>query len=563
MNDKKTASSDSGLWSYWRGLSGWNFYFLIKFTLLWFGYLNFHPLANLVFMAFLLMPIPSYRLHRARHIIAIPIGIGLLYHDTWLPSVNSIMSQGSQLANFSTQYLLELTNRFINWPMIGIAFIMLIAYLFLAQWLRVTVFTVSALTWLNVVSLAGPAVPLLPASPAVVSTHSTTAPGSSQQNLVTTNASSTNSSSTNTSSSNSLPTNENLNVYLNQFYDSEKKRVTTFPTSLPTDAQPFNLLVINICSLAWSDLENVGLQNHPLWARMDLLFTHFNSATAYSGPAAIRMLRASCGQPSHSDLYQPASQQCYLFDNLAKLGFKERLMLDHSGVFGDFLTELRQQGGIQAPVMSQAGISNQLTSFDGGPVYNDQELLGRWLEQQQKGGEARTATFFNLIPLHDGMRFVGASKGADYQPRAQQLLDQLNHFLDELEQSGRKVMVVIVPEHGAALAGDKMQMSGLRDIPSWEITHTPVGIKLIGMQVPHTGSPLEIQTSSSYLALSELVSRLVDGKIFSAQSVDWQALIKDLPQTAVVAENSNAIVMQHQGNTYIRLNNGDWVLYPQ
>lgn len=46
----------SSLWQYWRGLSGWNFYFLVKFGLLWAGYLNFHPLLNLVFAAFLLMP---------------------------------------------------------------------------------------------------------------------------------------------------------------------------------------------------------------------------------------------------------------------------------------------------------------------------------------------------------------------------------------------------------------------------------------------------------------------------------------------------------------------------
>lgn len=36
----------SSLWQYWRGLSGWNFYFLVKFGLLWAGYLNFHPLLN-------------------------------------------------------------------------------------------------------------------------------------------------------------------------------------------------------------------------------------------------------------------------------------------------------------------------------------------------------------------------------------------------------------------------------------------------------------------------------------------------------------------------------------
>lgn len=81
----QTPSMPSPLWQYWRGLSGWNFYFLVKFGLLWAGYLNFHPLLNLVFMAFLLMPIPKYRLHRLRHWIAIPVGFALFWHDTWLP----------------------------------------------------------------------------------------------------------------------------------------------------------------------------------------------------------------------------------------------------------------------------------------------------------------------------------------------------------------------------------------------------------------------------------------------------------------------------------------------
>ncbi|CDG14808.1 predicted inner membrane protein [Serratia marcescens subsp. marcescens Db11] len=551
MNRNSNTQSDNALWRYWRGLGGWNLYFLAKFALLWFGYLNFHALPNLVFMAFLLMPIPSQRLHRWRHYLAIPIGIALFYHDTWLPGINSILSQGSQLAGFSAQYLLELVNRFINWQMIGAAFVLFIAYLFVAQWVRVTVFTVAALVWLNIVNIAGPAVSLLPststASAGSANTPATAAPAAGDA-----------------APADSLPpTSANLTAYLNQFYDREKGRATAFPTTLPADAQPFDLLVINICSLAWADMDAVNLQNHPLWSKMDIMFDSFNSATAYSGPASIRLLRASCGQLSHHDLYQPVNQQCYLFDNLTKLGFKEQLMLDHSGVFGNYLKELREQGDMQAPLMSQAGIGNELTSFDGEPIYNDLELLTRWLDQQQKGGDGRTATFFNVIPLHDGNRFVGANKSADYQPRAQKLFDQLNTFLDQLEKSGRKVVVVIVPEHGAALVGDKMQMSGLRDIPSPNITHTPVGIKLVGMKAPHQGSPLQIKTPSSYLALSELVSRLVDGKVFSESSVDWQTLTQALPQTPVISENDNAIVMQYQGKPYIRLNGGDWVPYPQ
>ncbi len=279
--------------------------------------------------------------------------------------------------------------------------------------------------------------------------------------------------------------------------------------------------------------------------------------------ADVRLLRASCGQSSHKDLYQPQDQQCYLFDNLAKLGFTSQLMMDHSGVFGNYLQNIQDDGNMRAPMMSQKGISNQLASFDGEPIYNDLELLNRWLEQQKNGGDTRSATFMNIIPLHDGNRFVGTNKTADYRSRAQTLFDQLNTFLEELEKSGRKVMVVVVPEHGAALVGDKMQMSGLRDIPSPSITHIPVGIKLIGMKAPQPASPVVVSAPSSYLAISELVSRMVDGKVFTTPSVDWQTLTQGLPETAVISENDNAIVMQYQGKPYIRLNGGDWVPYPQ
>ena len=43
--------------------------------------------------------------------------------------------------------------------------------------------------------------------------------------------------------------------------------------------------------------------------------------------------------------------------------------------------------------------------------------------------------------------YPGVSKTADYKARAQ-FFDELNAFFNELEKSGRKVMVVVVPEHG-------------------------------------------------------------------------------------------------------------------
>ena len=546
------------LWQSWRGLGGWNFYYLLKFGLLWTGYLNFHPLANLVFVAFLLFPLPSLKLHRLRNWIALPVGIGLFWHDTWLPGPESIMSQGSQLAGFSMDYLIDLVTRFINWEMVGAAFVLLVAWLFLSQWIRVTVFVVAALIWLNVLTIAGPAISLFPSAaqaPAAATAGATAAATETGAAIAPVPG--------DIPAQTAPPTTQNLTAWLNSFYAAEAKRVTTFPTSLPADSQPFELLVINTCSLSWSDIEAAGLSNHPLWKHFDILFKNFNSATSYSGPAAIRLLRASCGQPSHKNLYSPEGDQCYLFENLAKLGFTQHLMMDHNGVFGDFLKEVREYGGMQSPLMDQKGLPTGLLSFDNSPVYDDTAVLNRWMEDEDRAPNTRSATFYNLLPLHDGNHFPGNSKTADYKVRAQKLFDELDAFLTNLEKSGRKVMVVIVPEHGAALKGDKMQVSGLRDIPSPDITHVPVGIKFVGMKAPHDGDAIEITQPSSMLAVSELVARSVDGKNFVADQVDWDALTKNLPQTAPVSENSNAIVIQYQNKPYVRLNGGDWVPYPQ
>ncbi|WP_333012735.1 cellulose biosynthesis protein BcsG [Kluyvera sichuanensis] len=552
---KNAAVTPSPLWHYWRGLSGWNLYFLVKFGLLWAGYLNFHPMMNLVFMAFLLFPLPNSRLHRWRHWIAIPLGIGLFWHDTWLPGPESIMSQGSQIAGFSADYIWDLVTRFINWQMVGAFFVLVVAWLFLNQWIRITVFVVAAMVWVNVG-------PLLPSINLWSTGQATTATAAATSSAPAAAAGSTTASG-DLPAQTAAPTSDNLNAWLNSFYASESKRTTTFPAQLPEDAQPFDLLVINICSLASSDIEAAGLMQHPLWSHFDIRFSNFNSATSYSGPAAIRLLRASCGQPSHTNLYQPAGNQCYLFDNLSKLGFTQHLMLDHNGVFGDFLKEVRENGGMQSPLMDQSKLPVNLLSFDGSPVYDDLAVLDRWLQSPDMPAGGRSATFYNILPLHDGNHFQGQSKTADYKTRAQKLFDELDAFFTELEKSGRRVMVVVVPEHGAALQGDKMQVSGLRDIPSPSITHVPAAIKFFGMKAPHQGAAIDINQPSSYLAISELVARAVDGKIFTEDSVDWSAFTGNLPQTAAVSENSNAVVVQYQGKPYVRLNGGSWVPYPQ
>ena len=67
----------------------------------------------------------------------------------------------------------------------------------------------------------------------------------------------------------------------------------------------------------------------------------------------------------------------------------------------------------------------------------------------------------------------------------------------------------------------------------------------------------------NWMAISELVTRVLDGKIFTEDRVNWDQLTSGLPQTAPVSENANAVVIQYQNKPYVRLNGGDWVPYPQ
>ncbi|HEC8324767.1 TPA: cellulose biosynthesis protein BcsG [Providencia rettgeri] len=546
MDKSKSLPKKSNKKTYFYGLKGWNFYFLLKFGLLWYGYLHFNAFENLLFVAFLLLPLPWKKLSKLRYWVAIPIGIALLYQDSWLPSIDSIWQQREQITGFSSSYVYELIVRFINLKMLAAAFIALVIYLFSARWIRYSTFVVIAVIWFNLSGLIDYSIIV--------------------------NSGSNNNNETEIAASNNVntniqplqvhePTDEKLNQWLEQFYRYEGQRKTQFVTSLPDDAQPFDVLMINICSLAWDDFNDTEIVNHPVWKRFDILFKNFNSVTTYSGPASIRLLRASCGQDSHQSLYEDADKQCLLLDNLANLGFEEYLIMDHKGDYGNYLDGLRNYAGLKAPLQSQNQLSHQITAFDSTPIYNDHEVLQQWLKTIQSSGNERTATFFNLIPLHDGNRVAQNGKIADYHTNLKTLLDQLDSFFDELEKSQRHVMVVVAPEHGAALKGDKMQISGLRDIPSSSITDVPVGIKFIGLKSSGPKEEIVLTQPSSYLAISELVARAVDGKIFTDAEVNWSAYTADLPVTAKVAENANYVVIDYQGKSYVRMNN-KWVAYP-
>lgn len=533
-------TSTKSAWT-WPGLGLWNLYFLIKLALLWSGHLNLQILPNLVFAAVLLVPLRNRYLSGLRTLIAIPLSVALFYQDTWLPPFSRLLDQPGVLT-FTGDYLLDLAGRFIDPNLCGALLLLVVAYYFVHQWLRLTTLTLAGFAWLGGAGLM--------AMHAPVQQNTTQAAVAAGAPIVS-----------------AEPDSPTLDAYLQNFYNTEAGRQVVFQPS-QSAAQPFDLLLINICSMAWDDLDAVGLKDNSLLQQMDVVFENFNSATSYSGPAAVRLLRASCGQQSHSKLYDVAPEQCLLMDDLRKLGFKSEVMLNHTGQFEGYIDKVRAQGSLPAPEVNINTLPRALVAFDGSSIWRDREVLDKWWQHREGQSDSRVALFYNTTTLHDGNRALtldGGTKSADYKTRAQTLIDDLSAFLKELEKSGRRVAVVIVPEHGAALHGDRMQISGMREIPSPSITHVPVGIKLVGMGKNPRSEPILVKGPSSYLALSEIISRLYAAPAQGeGLGPDWQALLANLPQTPAVSENAGTVVLDYAGKPYVRIKeNGAWLPYPQ
>ncbi|MHA8021687.1 cellulose biosynthesis protein BcsG [Stenotrophomonas hibiscicola] len=528
----------------WADLRGWNLYFLSKVVLVWMGALDLKILPNLLFLGALLVPLRWRWARIARTVAAVPVGVALYYQDTWWPPFRRLLVQPGVL-DFSADYWLELAQRFINWQMVAVLAMLVLAYVLLKPWLRITTLSVLGMLGLAVMAIPMPAGWNWGQGTATAAT--TSVAGTSGGGLPPAN-------------------NETLNAWLAGFYQQQASLKTSFPA--PGSGAPFDVIILNICSLAWSDLDEVGLRQNNLLDHMDVVFDDFNSATAYSGPAAIRLLRASCGQTSHTGLFDPVPAECQLFSNLQRLGFQSELAMNHDGHFDDFIGELHQYGGLQAQPMDISAFPKALVAFDKSPLRRDGDVLMAWWKQRLAGSSQQVALFYNTISLHDGNRIVGAdgrSNAADYKARAEMVLGDMAGFVDAVEKSGRRAMIVVVPEHGAALHGDRMQIPGMREIPSPSITHVPVGVKLIGMGAPAAGGPRHVPEPSSYLAVSELVSRVYALNAQSPPSErNWDSLLKGLPQTPSVSENEGAKVIEYAGKPWLQLQGSQaWSPYPE
>jgi cellulose synthase operon protein YhjU len=325
---------------------------------------------------------------------------------------------------------------------------------------------------------------------------------------------------------------------------------------------PFDLLILNLCSLGWDDLAQAGLRDAPLLRRFDLVFDRFNSGATYSAPSALRLLQSNCGAAGEAELYGGVPSECLLWRNLEQAGYEPALLLNHDGRYGRFGEVLRREGGIDTPIAHAADAAVALRAFDGSPIGDDGEVLTRWWrERTAVAGAAPLALLYNSITLHDGNRDPDgpALPGLDtWAPRARRLLEQLMRFVALVEASGRPTVLVLVAEHGAALRGDARQVAGLRELPMPAVTHVPAGVMLLGFGPRRSGPPVHVTQVSGHLALMTAVAALMHGGPAAAAPERLAEIARALPTGDWVAENGRSVYLQGGPHAWLRDPDGSW-----
>ncbi|RDI99559.1 cellulose biosynthesis protein BcsG [Dyella solisilvae] len=522
----------------------WNLYFIVKIYLAFTGKLMPVWWLNILFALVLIVPLHKRWQRNLRLGLALAAGAALMYHEADVPPIGYVLKQLSGLAGFSPAYLLELARRVFKPAMVYIPVIALLVYAVINRWVRVSTFVLLALLvapmWQGVDTLIAKA-----ASPS--------GNGANAQ------------AGANVGNAGANATTGTWDQQLAAFRDAEKARhVAFFPMDKDASAQ-FDIIVVHICSLSWDDLDVVNMTNNPLFSRFDYLFKNFSSAASYSGPAAIRVLRASCGQQAHKDLYNPAPQDCHLFADLAAAGYDVQLLLNHDGRFDNFRGEVDKEigvPGLQPP--SNEGLNPELKAFDGSVIVGDYDVLARWYQGRLAKGGGPVALYYNTVTLHDGNKVPSnpnLTSLQSYPIRLNMLLNDVDRLINVVSQSGRKAVLVFVPEHGAALRGDAGQVSGLREIPTPRIVRVPVGIKLIGLPQDKSaqGHTVVIDAPTSYLALAQLLSNLIAKSPFKAGAQPLPQYAADLPQTRLVGENEQTLTMSTPTGYVVHTPDGVWM----
>jgi cellulose synthase operon protein YhjU len=553
----------------------WNLYFLIKFGLHIAGLLTVSPLWNLGLFALLIATNPAAYQNKQlmkvlRYLVFTGPAIALLLHELGLVVSLALVDQIKALFGFSIDYLWELLKRTIQpWILWGVLLGFMVIrildrYIRISTWVGfglLCMLGIQALPFIQEQAQARKSIPVLEPQ---IQPRENLSPAErlalGQLDFEKLRVARDQESQTKLRDNNSENANSSPGSVLAGFF--ERQRTIALAPFPPPAIPDFDVIVLQICSLSWADLQYAKQSQHPTIRQADFIFENFNSATSYSGPAAIRLLRGKCGQTPHDALYSPTNNSCMLFEQLRNVGFEIEMGLNHNGRFQDFSKLVKKNlGGHATEPVAHDEVPVGVQAFDGSRVGRDGDYLRAWWNKRIQQSGAAVAYYYNSITLHDGNRLPNSNLNSlnSYPLRLERMLNDIQSVLGEIRRSERKALVLVVPEHGAGLTGEYGQLVGLRELPTPAITKVPVfGYWIAPGYTSTNKGAITVKQSVSYSALGELLARWLAQPVEQQQKPAWPVLLSDLPSTRFVSQQGNITVIESQGSYWIKAPGTAW-----
>ena len=512
----------------------WGFYFISKVFLFLKGHIQFDLYLNLLLAVYALMPLKirhfggmrGLQRNASRYlygVIGVSLAFSLLWRDTYFPPFRNLVNfLYNPVTRPSNQYLFEFASNYWN---LTIATVLGVIFVFCLLMRKVR------LNWLILV-----VIPLM-----IPPAHSLIY-GRVDEAIL-----------------------ENL-----------KGSIVTSggaPTpilKLEEPSQGFDVVILQVCSLSWDDLRQIGMDQDVFFDQFDVLYSNFNTSSSYSTPSALRLLRSNCPQGTHESLFRPISDRCLLMENLRKSGFKTETVFNHQGKLSDKMaSELSAFAKTDLP-FKYSGLNPMIINYDDAPIYSNAEVLDLWWKQRLKNPHQSQAVFYNTVSLHggnhlsrEGQTWWARKRSSEYKETLGLIFSDFSKFFAQLKKSDRDVLVFMVPEHGAALVGDSFQGRDLRDIPMPKLTLVPMGIKFIGKGWGKI-SKLKIDALSSYPVIPQVINAAIQSKS-SKKSIQKNLDSKDFQLSLPMdffAESENAMTTIREGKVFLKRKNQDWRQLP-
>ena len=504
----------------------WTLYFAAKIYLYYKGFIRLDIFLNLLFLAYLILPVPKQiksikSFQAVRLFLSVIFGVLLFWHDTWFPAPLDAFHLLKQNGMPSKEYIYSFLLRFYSLKEM-IILVVIASFCVLVRRYRKSMAAVTAVLLLS---------PLLVSS------------GEAGHR-----------------------SGKEIEQYLGAFYNAEQTKLIHLQSSQGGHSD-FDIVILQVCSLSWDDLQELNMAGHPFFKQFDYVFTNFNSVSTYSNPSAIRLLNANCGQRRHGDLYGSLPQDCSLMESLRAQGDTIYFARNHNGKYGNFDDEVRRYGHLDVPPFALVNLAAKKYMFDDSPVYDDYAVLDQWWAARQKTKSKKTALYYNTVSLHDGSHWTDdkdwwrKDHREIYREFLSGLLNDLSKFFNLVSSSGRDVVVIVIGEHGRAVRGSAMETPGLRDIPLPRITTVPVGIKLFGKGYNNVqaGRNLIISKPASYFALSYMLAAFTERSPFQSDHYATRSFIDSIPQTFFVSENQDNVIVKRDSDYYLYGKDKKWI----